>query len=154
MFVRRATGAIGAVGIAALLAATMPTAYAGDDDDDKDKDKDKVRVTVCKYVDDDDDRDHRYGGRGDDDEFDIELWTDEDDDDTTLGDRDCESFKLKYDDNKLWVKEDVDKNDWDVDFKVWGDVDDYKEKKTKVKIKFDDDEDRPHVKVLIINEED
>jgi hypothetical protein len=130
------------LGASVLVVATMyPAAATDDDHDDGDGD---LLLVVCKHIDNDDE----------DEEFDITAETDDDDDEATLGDGDCEKFKLAFDDNTVTVSEDVDLDDWNVEFKTYGDVEDTWENDDEVEIEFDDGEDDPRVVVIVENEAD
>jgi hypothetical protein len=133
--------ALGAVCASALVAGTMaPAAFASHS-----RPNDELRVKVCKYI---------YDGDRHE-EFDIDVWTDDDDDDTTLGHRDCDWFRLDYDDNKFYLDEDVDRRDWDTYFRVYGDA--YKARAYyggRLKVWFDDDEDRPYLRINVYNRGD
>ncbi len=137
--------ALSILGATALVAGTMSPAVAARGHDDNDK----VRVTVCKKVKDDD---HNHKWSKDDDEFDVDLWTDKDSDDTTLEDRECDRVKLEFKRNKLFLEEDVDEDEWDVDFKVFGDYEKVRERDNKLRVRFDDDEDHPKLVIVIVNE--
>ncbi len=143
MFVRTALGIVGA---SALAAGSMAPAVAHGDHE-----SDKVKVVVCKKVKDDDNH-HNHKWSKDDDEFDVDLWTDKDSDDTTLEDRECDRFKLEFKRNKLFLEEDVDEDEWDVDFKVFGDDEKVRERGNKLRVRFDDDEDHPKLVIVIVNE--
>jgi hypothetical protein len=135
--------AFGVVATSALLATSLAPAYAHGGSHHRQNDE--LRVKVCKYIDNHDD----------DEEFDIDVWTDEEDDSTTLGHRECDWFRLDYDNNKFWLDEDVNHRDWDTYYRVYGDAERAKAYRGgKLKVWFDDDEDHPYLRINVYNRSD
>jgi len=131
MLVRTALGLLSA---SAMVAGTVPPAMAGGGDGE-------LWVRVFKEV---DDGDH---------EFRIRLWTDEESRRVFLEDGECARVRLDFSDNRLRVREFVDEDDWDVRFRVRGDVEGTREDSTSVRIRFDDERDEPRLRIRVINEE-
>lgn len=166
----RARSAIGAVGAAALVTTGLTPAIAAASGGGHHSDE--VRVVVCKIV----KSDHRWHNdhnwkndnndnnkwknndnnndnkwRNHDETFGMKVWTDSEKGWTRLGDKQCASFKLDFDRNKVRVKEYVDPDRWDTYFKAYGDVLKSKQLDSKFRVKFDDSEKYPFVKIFVIN---
>jgi hypothetical protein len=135
-----ARAAIGAFCATALISGGVAPVVASNAAHDT-GDEDVVKVTVCKKVKDDTDEDKK---------FKFEAKTDKDSLDFKLADGFCRKFELEFKENKLTVEEDVKKN-YDVTFKVRGDIEKVVVSDTKVRVKFDDSEDKPRVRITVVN---